>query len=179
MSKFPAPIEAANKLGPSLPPINLLTPSAPREAWERAIRQAARSTFHRYRTGATLFDPRSGRILSSDCSKPIAVSLHAVSSMHAESGAVARAKHVDLVGAEAVIVCVSAKSGGWAWSACPCRSCASQMQQAGLQMVHFPQRDNFGAWHVVSCSPSSLMARATKPQGKEARQQRIWMPVSA
>lgn len=178
MRTFSAPIEAANRLGPSIPPMQLLAQAAPREAWEKAIYQAERSPFNRYRNGATLFDPKSGRILSSACASPIASSLHAVASLHAESGAVARAKHVDLEGAEAVIVCISAKSGGWAWSACPCRSCASQMQQAGMQMVHFAQRDHIGAWHVVSYSPSSLMARAKKPQGKEARQQRIWVPVS-
>ena len=174
-----APIQAANRLGPSAPAMTLLSEYAPRKVWERAIWQASRSPFHRYRNGSTLFDPRSGRILSSACSSPMASSLHVVASMHAEAAAVSRAKHVDLQGAEAVIVCISAKSGGWAWSACPCRSCASQMQQAGLNMVHFAQRDNNGAWHVASHSPSSLMARAKKPKGREARMQRIWVPVGS
>lgn len=179
MSHFPAPVQAANRLGPSAPDMSLLREYAPRTVWERALRQAVRSPFNRYRTGAALFDPKSGRILSSDCSSPIAGNLHAVASLHAESGAVHRAKHVDLEGAEAVIVCVSAKSGGWAWSACPCRSCASQMQQVGMQMVHFAQRDDQGEWRVLSYSPASLMARAAKPQGREARQQRIWVPAGA
>lgn len=177
MSHFPAPVQAANRLGPSQPEMDLLAQSAPRHIWRRAASQAQRSPFNRYRTGAAFFDPKSERLLSSDCSSPIIGSLHAVASLHAESGALGRAKHVDLNGAEAVIVCISAKTGGWAWSACPCSSCASQMGQAEISLVHFAQRDNQGQWHVMSLSPQALMARAKRPQGREARQQRIWVPV--
>jgi len=179
MSHFPAPVLAANRLGPSSPDMRLLEMAAPRLVWERAIQQASRSPFNRYRTGSALFDPKSERVLSSACASPIVGKLHAVASLHAEATAVSRAKHVDLVGAEAVIVCVSAKSGGWAWSACPCHSCANQLQSVGIKDVHFAQRDNYGAWHVISRTPEELIQLASKPQGKEARQQRIWVPVGA
>lgn len=176
---FPAPVVAANRLGPSSPDMSLLEMAAPRRIWEKAISQAGRSPFNRYRTGSVLFDPRSERILSAACATPIAGKLHAVASLHAEATAVSRAKHVELEGSQAVIVCISAKSGGWAWSACPCHSCARQMMGVGVEQVHFAQRDDLGVWHAMSYSPHELIERSAKPTGKEARLQRIWVPVGS
>ena len=177
MSYFPKPILAADRLGPSAPEMSLLKEFAPEKVWEKAIYQAARSPFLRYRNGSVLFDPKTDRVLSSACAHPAPGVLQRVSSLHAEASAIGRAKYVDLEGSEAVVVSTSAKTGGWAWSACPCIACADQLLKTGIQAVHFAQRDDLGVWHVISRSPQELLALSQRVQGREARLQRILVPV--
>lgn len=175
-SKYvPAPVHAANRLGPSIPEGEVLIPVAALELWEMAMRQAERSPQRRFRTGAVLFDPRSGRLLSKACSRCAPGQMQEVATLHAEADAIRKARHVDLEGAHALVVCVNANSSGWAWSACPCRSCAAQLDHAGIAEVHFAQRDSEGEWMVFSVSPQSLIRRAENPKGREARHQKIWV----
>jgi deoxycytidylate deaminase len=114
------------------------------EIWSAAIKQAKRSTFTRFKTGAVIFDNKSGEICSSGCSHDRIDSLVSTNSVHAEIDA-SKKVYGPLCGKSILILTLN-QSGRIARSSRPCYSCASLMARRELDYIYYPERLNDGSW---------------------------------
>lgn len=159
---------------PSTPDVSLLTRYAPVAAWQAARDVAARSTLLRYRVGASVYDPTSGRVLACGYAQGSADA----PGTHAEVDAVTNTPG-DPTGLTVVIWAQSARSGGHAWSSCPCGSCARTLAERGIAACVYSTLDARGVWQVRVERPQALMMRASSLVGPYARRCRVaplWAP---
>lgn len=155
----------------SSPDPQLLTTAAPLFTWEEAEKQAQRSPMVRFKAGAAIYDPSSGRIVSTGCNHPD-VSLSRVNnSIHAEHHALRRL-HGDYSTLWIIIVTVG-RRGGQAYTSRPCYSCACRLEAAGIDKIIYAERIDHDEWTVKTEDPEELLLRAPRPKGIFARQQRI------
>lgn len=155
----------------SSPPSSLLSTAAPLFVWEEAEKQAKRSPMVRFKAGAAIYDPVSGRVVSTGCGHPD-ISLSKVNnSVHAEHHALRRLRgdYSTLW----IIIMTYGRRGGQAWTSRPCYSCACRIEAAGIDKIIYAERVNHEEWIVKTEDPEELLLRAPRPKGIFARQQRI------
>ena len=124
--------------------INKISESQFSEIWSAAVKQANRSTFIKFKTGAVIFDNKTGEIVSSGCSHDRIDSLVSTNSVHAEIDATKKV-YGNLTGKSILILTLN-QSGRIARSSRPCYSCASLMARREIDFVYYPERLNDGSW---------------------------------
>lgn len=141
------------------PTNDIMVQHAPLELWRQAEKQANRSIFKLFKTGAVIFD-KKGNILSRGCSHPS----HGIPprpSVHSEQDAVRRAGNI--VGSTCLIVTIN-KSGNYACSSKPCAFCTHILYNAGVENVIYAERCNDGEWSINNESLESLISRVDPNQ---------------
>ena len=133
---------------------NILIQHAPLEFWRQAEKQANRSVFKLFKTGAVIFD-KKGNILSKGCSHP-AHGIPPRPSVHSEQDAIRKAGNVE--GATCLIVTIN-KTGNYACSSKPCAFCTHILFNAGVENVIYAERSNDGEWSVNNELVSNLILR--------------------
>jgi deoxycytidylate deaminase len=136
------------------PTADILMEHAPLSAWKAAEKQALRSTYKLFKTGAVLLDKR-GNVVSKGCSHP----RHGHPprpSMHAEQHALSGI--LNPTGMTCLIVTIN-KSGNYACSSKPCAFCTHILNKAGIERVIYAERTNDGEWSVNNETVSSLTSR--------------------
>ena len=139
------------------PSKNILVQHAPLDVWRQAEKQARRSVFKLFKTGAVIFD-KKGNILSKGCSHPT----HGIPprpSVHSEQDAVRKAGNVQ--GATCLIVTIN-KTGNYACSSKPCAFCTHILFNAGVENVIYAERSNDGEWSVNNELVSNLIQRVDR-----------------
>jgi deoxycytidylate deaminase len=131
---------------PSWPDTALLTEHAPQEVWHRAFAQAQRSPMPNFRTGAVLFDTRSGALIAAACSYPHG-SRKQLASQHAELSLLRANHHRDLRQCAVAIVTINRQGSGCAWSSAPCEHCARALARRGVKYAVFAVRSEHG-WQI-------------------------------
>src|SRR3990167_4417459 len=124
----------------SSPTYSLLIKYLPIEIWKVAEKQASRSVFRLFKTGAVITDGRN--ILSKGCSHARDVP---VRNMHAEQHSLMNV--YDASGLTCVIVTLN-KSNNWSYSSKPCARCSHLLNRAGVETVIYAERDNVGEWTI-------------------------------
>lgn len=136
------------------PDNSILIQHAPLEAWRQAEKQATRSVFKLFKTGAVIID-RKGNIVGRGCSNP----RHGIpprASVHAEQDALMSAG--DVSGMTCVIVTLN-KTGNFAYNSKPCAFCTHILHKAGIERVVYAERDNSGVWSVNNELVDNLILR--------------------
>ena len=125
------------------PPNKLLSEYANLDVWDLAEKQAYRSPFKLFKTGAVLLNGK-GSVVSKGCSH---VREHGSPrpSIHAEAHALYDT--LNTAGLTCLIVTIN-KSGNWACSSKPCAYCTHVMNKAGIERVIYAERTNDGEWSV-------------------------------
>ena len=136
------------------PTNDILIRHAPLEVWSAAEKQANRSVFLKFKTGAVLID-RKGNIVGKGCSH-VTESASPRNSIHAENHALMSIGRVE--GLMCLTVTIN-KSGNFAWSSKPCASCVHLMFKAGIERVIYAERSNDGEWTVNDEALESLILR--------------------
>jgi len=136
------------------PTPNILTKYAPLSAWTVAEKQASRSPFKLFKTGAVLLDNR-GNIVSRGCSHMREASVPR-NSVHAEQHTLMGIG--DATGLSCLIVTIN-KSGNWAGCSKCCSFCTHILHKAGVKQVIYAERSNDGEWTVNVESLESLISR--------------------
>lgn len=155
--------------GPSKPDIELLVDFAPKEVWLRAEREAARSPMPNFKTGAVIFDIRTGKILSASCSYPHGKSNMATVNEHAETSALGLVRHLDLRRAAIAIYTLNKTHKGCAWSSAPCAHCAYNLSRRGVDHAVYAVRTDAG-WQIRQDDLVLEDNPAVHERGKRSRQ---------
>lgn len=136
------------------PTKNILSIHAPLPAWRAAEKQALRSTYKLFKTGAVILDKR-GNIVSRGCSHP-RNGIPPRPSIHAEQHALMGAGDVE--GMTCLIVTIN-KTGNYACSSKPCSFCTHILHKSGIEQVIYAERTNDGEWSVNVELVDSLIRR--------------------
>lgn len=136
------------------PTKNILVMHAPLDVWRAAEKQALRSTYKLFKTGAVILD-RRGNIVSRGCSHP-RQGIPPRPSIHSEQHALMGAGDVE--GMTCLIVTIN-KTGNYACSSKPCAFCTHILHKAGIERVIYAERDNSGEWSVNNETVESLISR--------------------
>lgn len=136
------------------PESSILISHAPLNIWREAEKQASRSLFKLFKTGAVIFDKR-GKIISKGCSH----TTHGIPprpAIHAEQHALMGTG--DCSGMTCLIVTLN-KTGNYACSSKPCAFCTHILYKAGIENVIYAERDNTGEWSVNNELVDNLILR--------------------
>lgn len=136
------------------PNTNILVKHAPLDVWRAAEKQALRSTYKLFKTGAVIIDKR-GSVISRGCSHP-RNGVPPRPSIHAEQHALMGAG--DVSGLTCLVVTIN-KTGNYACSSKPCAFCTHILYKAGIERVVYAERTNDGEWSINNESLESLIQR--------------------
>lgn len=164
------PIEASNKAGASLPPIELLSEFLPSSVWKRAWDVATiGGAEQRFRMGAVFI--RDNQIVVEGYSQMCKdmEKTFGCASLHAERHALIEGAHLDLSDTTCVIVGLNRKSDGCPWSCCPCLNCATALHNRGVHSVIYPQRTHDALWSVRMETVNDLMNRGQQSEKLASR----------
>lgn len=133
----------------------------PEGIWEEANKQARRSTLKNFKTGAVIFHPKTGEILSKGCShtKHGASSL---ASVHAEVHCIEN--HHKYMSPYVMFILSIGKAKNPAFSSKPCSSCTRKLSTWGAEVVYYLERLNNGLWIMNIKTPYELLTEADDSQ---------------
>lgn len=114
------------------------------EIWKTAVKQSGRSTFTRFKTGAVIFESKTGEISSAGCSHDSIDSLVSTNSVHAEADAIH--KLYGSLSGKSILILTLNQSGRVATSSRPCYSCAASLARREIDFVYYPEKLNDGSW---------------------------------
>ena len=136
------------------PSIDIMIEHAPISVWREAEKQASRSLFKLFKTGAVIFDKR-GRVVGKGCSHP-SYGIPPRPAVHGEQHALMGAG--ECYGMTCLIVTVN-KTGNWACSSKPCAFCTHILHKAGIENVIYAERTNDGEWGINNERLDNLIQR--------------------
>lgn len=161
-----------------IPTMSLLQMYAPQSVWESAQAQAERSPLTGFRTGAVIWNERTGDLLSRGCSHSSEKRI-GTDNCHAEFHALSNWYGMGNKDTVCVIVTMNRHLDGWAWSSRPCAFCAHALHSRGVEHVMFAERDNTGVWTVTRERMSDLMERVARvPVAGFSKRMRVPPPTT-
>jgi deoxycytidylate deaminase len=122
--------------------------------WECGVKQAKRSSFMKFKTGAVIFDSKTGDIFSSGCSHDRINSLVSTNSVHAENDALQ--KVYGPLNGKSILILTLNQSGRIARSSRPCYSCSAFIVRREIDFIYYPERLNDGTWILNKEEPFLL-----------------------
>jgi tRNA(Arg) A34 adenosine deaminase TadA len=143
-----------------------------------AEKQAHRSTLRTFKTGAVIFNHKTGEILGKGCSHHHEFSN--VNTVHAERHALRESYGMRNYGNFhrpkdlSIVIVTLGRNGNFAYSSRPCVGCAQAMMN-NINSIYYAERTNDGGWVINGTTPGGLMSRAhqSKALARYARDARI------
>lgn len=133
------------------------------ELLDLTIKQAKRSTLRNFKTGAVIFNYKTGEVLGKGCSHQVGSDIY--SSNHAEYAALCdsygeRNHRYNYSRHNAVLVVCLGRALNIAMCSRPCLKCTKHLQVASIELVYYPERLNNGEYVMNIETPRELLGRA-------------------
>lgn len=128
------------------------------ELWKAVYKQARRSPFDKFRTGAIVFK-NNGTIFGKGCSHNPINNPYNMNSIHAETEALNSLSFGQGIGCNVLILTLT-KANKVARSSRPCYACVKDMAGAGIHQVYYPEMTNDGFWVLNKEWIDNLLERA-------------------